>query len=178
MKEFYTRKERNHIFSHIPERTLRFWDDSGLTESAREKEDGRGIQREYAPWNLYQVGIVEEMASVNFPVSLIKSTMEKHFNGRDAAGKPKVRQYSDKLFGIAMGRGRKLKRFPYFKFAFGKADNSAELMAKLLEPLELDNIVSQKLFEQPPKPSVVIILNLPEIIEKVNFYVSKAGLES
>lgn len=169
MKEFYTRKERNLIFSHIPERTMRFWDDSGLTESARGKEDGSGIQREYAPWNLYQVGIIEELASVNFPVSLIKSTMEKHFIGRDAAGEPKLLQYSDKLFGIAMGRGRKLKRFPYFKFAFGEADKPAELMAKLLESLELDNIASQKLFEQPPKPSVVIILNLPEIIEKVIF---------
>lgn len=78
-KRLFSQKEVNKIFSHIPTKTLRWWAIRDLYGWANEVRDGRGIHREYALDHLYQIGIVEELSSLNIPVGTINRIMRKHF---------------------------------------------------------------------------------------------------
>ncbi len=78
-KKLFTQKEVNKIFSHIPSKTLRWWGMRDLYGWANQINDGRGIHREYELGHLYQIGIVEELSSLNIPVDAINRIMRKHF---------------------------------------------------------------------------------------------------
>jgi hypothetical protein len=83
----FNQKEVNRIFSHIPSKTLRWWAIRSLYGWANEVADGRGIHREYELVNLYQIGIVEELASLNIPTLDMQIIMNQHFHyglGMDA----------------------------------------------------------------------------------------------
>jgi len=75
----FTQKDVNKIFSHIPSKTLRWWGMRDLYGWADQVNDGRGIHRLYELGNLYQIGIVEELSSLNIPVEVINKIMRKHF---------------------------------------------------------------------------------------------------
>lgn len=75
----FTQKEVNKIFNHIPTKTLRWWGMRDLYGWADQLNDGRGIHRLYELGNLYQIGIVEELSSLNIPVEVINRIMRKHF---------------------------------------------------------------------------------------------------
>lgn len=78
-KKIFTQKEVNKIFSHIPSKTLRWWGMRDLYGWADQVNDGRGIHRLYELGNLYQIGIVEELSSLNIPVEVINRIMRKCF---------------------------------------------------------------------------------------------------
>jgi hypothetical protein len=78
-KKLFTQKEVNKIFSHIPSKTLRWWGTRDLYGWANEINDGRGVHREYGLGHLFQIGIVEELSSLNIPVGAINKIMRKHF---------------------------------------------------------------------------------------------------
>ena len=78
-KKLFNQKEVNKIFSHIPSKTLRWWGTRDLYGWADQLNDGRGVHREYELGNLYQIGIVEELSSLNIPVETINRIMRKHF---------------------------------------------------------------------------------------------------
>lgn len=75
----YSQKEVNRIFGHVPVKTLRWWGQMGFYGWVSETSDGRGIHRQYELSNLYQIGIVEQLASLNISSLVIKLTMVKHF---------------------------------------------------------------------------------------------------
>jgi hypothetical protein len=76
----YSQKEVNRVFGHIPVKTLRWWGQMGLYGWVSETSDGRGIHREYELSNLYQIGVVEQLASLNIPSLVISMMiMKKHF---------------------------------------------------------------------------------------------------
>ncbi len=76
----YSQKKVNSIFGHIPVKTLRWWGQMGLYGWVSEISDGRGIHREYEMPNLYQIGIVEQLSSLNIPSLVISMMiMKKHF---------------------------------------------------------------------------------------------------
>jgi DNA-binding transcriptional MerR regulator len=75
----YTQKEVNKIFRHIPVKTLRWWGEKQLYGWASESKDGRGTHRLYELSNLYQIGIVENLAGLNIPTEVIRLFMTKHF---------------------------------------------------------------------------------------------------
>lgn len=77
--KLFTQKEVNKIFNHIPSKTLRWWGMRDLYGWANQINDGRGIHREYELDHLYQIGIVEELSSLNIPVEAINRIMRKHF---------------------------------------------------------------------------------------------------
>ncbi|MFZ5448999.1 MAG: hypothetical protein ACOZFS_10230 [Thermodesulfobacteriota bacterium] len=77
--KLFTQKEVNKIFSHIPNKTLRWWGMGDLYGWADQVNDGRGIHRLYEVGNLYQIGIVEELSSLNIPVEVINKIMRKNF---------------------------------------------------------------------------------------------------
>jgi hypothetical protein len=78
-KELFSQREVNQIFQHIPVKTLRWWGLMGLYGWVNEVVDGRGIHREYGLGNLYQIGIVEALASLNISTLIIKLTMAQSF---------------------------------------------------------------------------------------------------
>lgn len=78
--KLFTQKEVNKIFSHIPSKTLRWWGMKGLYGWAKETPDGRGIHREYDLGNLYQIGIVEELSSLNIRTLEMQVFMNQHFH--------------------------------------------------------------------------------------------------
>ena len=84
----YSQKEVNRIFGHIPVKTLRYWGKTGLYGWVNEISDGRGIHREYDLSNLYQIGIVEQLSSLNISSLMIKLTMDKHFRSGMRMGAP------------------------------------------------------------------------------------------
>lgn len=75
----FTQKDVNKIFSHIPSKTLRWWGMRDLYGWADQVNDGRGIHRLYELGNLYQIGIVEELSSLNIPAEVINRIIRKHF---------------------------------------------------------------------------------------------------
>ena len=77
--KLFTQKEVNKIFSNIPSKTLRWWGMRELYGWADQVNDGRGIHRLYELGNLYQIGIVEELSSLNIPVEVINKIMRKRF---------------------------------------------------------------------------------------------------
>jgi hypothetical protein len=94
---WFTQKEVNKVFSHIPARTLRWWVLMGFYKWAAEFPDGRGISREYHVGNLYQIGIVEELSSLNIPTRIIKQIMDSHFSGESFAFPLELPQETDNL---------------------------------------------------------------------------------
>jgi hypothetical protein len=78
-EKLFTQKEVNKIFSHVPSKTLRWWGMRELYGWADQVNDGRGIHRLYELGNLYQIGIVEELSSLNIPVEVINNVMRKNF---------------------------------------------------------------------------------------------------
>ena len=78
-QKVFTQREVNKIFSHIPSKTLRWWGMRDLYGWANQINDGRGIHREYELGHMYQIGIVEELSSLNIPVGTINKIMRKNF---------------------------------------------------------------------------------------------------
>lgn len=66
----------NKIFGHIHVNTLRFWALEGLYGWINEVEDKRGISREYDINNLYQIGVVENLSSLDVRMDVIKMIMQ------------------------------------------------------------------------------------------------------
>ena len=75
----FTQQEVNRIFKHIPPKTLRWWGMKDLYGHVAFAMDGRGTHRTYDWGNLYQIGIVEELSSLNIPSHNIYQTMTKKF---------------------------------------------------------------------------------------------------
>lgn len=78
--QLFTQKEVNRIFSHIPVKTLRWWGMKGLYGWVNETSDGRGVHREFDLGNLYQIGIVEELSSLNIHTMDLQVFMNQHFH--------------------------------------------------------------------------------------------------
>lgn len=78
--QLFTQKEVNKIFNHIPVKTLRWWGMKGLYGWVNETSDGRGIHREFDLGNLYQIGIVEELSSLNIHAMDLQVFMNQHFH--------------------------------------------------------------------------------------------------
>ena len=79
-KNLFTQKEVNRIFSHVPVKTLRWWGMKGFYGWVNETADRRGIHREFDLGNLYQIGIVEELSSLNIHTLNLQVFMNQHFH--------------------------------------------------------------------------------------------------
>jgi len=94
----FSQKEVNRIFSHIPVKTLRWWGQRGLYGWVNEFSDGRGIHREYELANLYQIGIVEELSSLNLPSTVINvNIMKKHFRSGKRMSAPTILEQPERV---------------------------------------------------------------------------------
>lgn len=75
----YTQREVSQIFSDVPNKTLIYWARQGLVEWVAEMRDARGIARLYNYWNLFQIGLVRELAGIGFPIESIREIMDGSF---------------------------------------------------------------------------------------------------
>lgn len=72
----YSQGEVYRIFKHISPSTILFWTRKGLMESVKESTDGRGKNRFFSLENLHQLAVVEELASLNFPLDIIEDIIK------------------------------------------------------------------------------------------------------
>lgn len=76
VKDRFSQQDVNkEIFDHIPKPTLRTWLLQGLYGWVNEGEDKRGTSREYSLGNLYQIGIVEALSSLDISTDIVKEIM-------------------------------------------------------------------------------------------------------
>ena len=75
----YTQREVAAIFTDVPNKTLIYWARQGLMEWVAETRDARGIARLYSFWNLFQIGLVRELAGIGFSIENIGVIMEQFF---------------------------------------------------------------------------------------------------
>lgn len=78
-EKLYSQREVSAIFSDVPNKTLIFWARQGLVEWQTESRDARGISRLYNFWNLFQFGLVRELAGMGFSIESIRYIMEAMF---------------------------------------------------------------------------------------------------
>jgi hypothetical protein len=79
MKDNFSQKDVNEIFTDVPRETLLFWAKGPLVQWVGESTDGRGLHREYGLVNLYQFGVVRELAALNLSLDWIRNLMEWFF---------------------------------------------------------------------------------------------------
>ena len=71
----YTQREVASIFRDVPNKTLIYWARQSLVEWAAETRDARGIARLYNRWNLFQLGLVRELAGLGISTENIRLQM-------------------------------------------------------------------------------------------------------
>ena len=71
----FNQREVNQIFNHVPVKTLRWWALQGLYSWESEVADKRGVSREYGIKNLFQIGIVENLSSLDVRLDVIRRIM-------------------------------------------------------------------------------------------------------
>ena len=78
MDRIFSQGKVGRINPDVSRKTLFVWGKYGLFEWAAERRDARGVQREYSLWNLYQIGIVRELAVLNIPLENIRIIMDRY----------------------------------------------------------------------------------------------------
>lgn len=181
-QRLYTKNELNRIFSDIPSRTLRSWIEADMVEWAGERKDGRGVHRLFATWNLYQIGIVRQLASLHFPLSVIKELMNQHFKDKED-GEPKILRQINDLLIIAMFEKKRAELFPYYHGRRCSKKDMSIILNELLTPSRFADYFGDdgrpllmRRGTEPPTPEAIFIINLPEIVDKVRFLIENAGL--
>jgi DNA-binding transcriptional MerR regulator len=152
-RQEFNQEEVNRIFKHIPARTLRQWALSGLYQWAGETEDGRGVKREYRLMHLYQIGIVETLAALNFKVEHIKNVMKAHFFKDENRTEKEILSRMDQVLQIPqtkIGRGGHISNSGVHSESF------------IVDHLKLDGL----------KFGITILIKLNNVKEQVDFFIS------
>jgi DNA-binding transcriptional MerR regulator len=153
----FNQREVNQIFSHIPSRTLRQWALAGLYQWEEETEDARGTKRHYTVLNLYQIGLTEVLAKINFPIHRIKNIMEHFFVGN----KFQEEKIALMKFDGYLVHGESLfltNSREYFSLTYNKESMPISLK---------DNPILAKCM-------VITIIDLEEIKKRVKYLISQA----
>jgi DNA-binding transcriptional MerR regulator len=163
----FSQSEVNKIFSHISGRTLRFWMESELVRWDKAHEDRRGIHRQYALENLWQLGVVEELMDLNFTTALVKVFM-LIFEPR-----PNFNPWPTHSLIIPKRKARDLAE--YAQPGSGVYDVTKTPGFHALQLVPTDELGTG--LKNEFKDSVlVIIVNLQNIVERVNGLVKSAGV--
>ena len=101
-EKLFSQREVNNIFSHVPSRTLRWWALMKLYDISAKAHDGRGVHRQYHLENLYQIGIVEVLTSLNFQASQIEEIKDKNFSALGITDRPDVSPLNQKMEGVLL----------------------------------------------------------------------------
>lgn len=166
MKENFTQGEVNKIFCHLPSRTTRSWMESGLVEWSGEREDRRGILREYEIRNLWQLALVEKLMSLTTSVKQVKKWMN-YVNAKMLKKMPDL--WSDSILVVK-------KEEPYIDEKFEASDAENTLHAQLIKTADADSTSIKDLQKVFGVNSSIIVVDLSTIVKKVEFLIKKANL--
>lgn len=169
-ERLFTQGEVNKIFEHIPSRTLRFWVESGLVEWAGEHEDRRGRHRQYSFDNLLQLGLVEELMSLNLTVKKVKSYMFI-FHGKICQG------WEEHTLILNKVKPRKKEEYDFIDGA-GKRNIIAYKVpgfhaARVVPTKNIAEEFDQEFIDDS---LLLIMVSLQNITEKVNLLIKQAGV--
>jgi DNA-binding transcriptional MerR regulator len=81
MENKFDQSRVNHIFAHVPGRTIRFWVENGLIETVGETTDGRGLHRLYDTRSLYQIAVVERLLRLGVSLRVVREYLQNNFHG-------------------------------------------------------------------------------------------------
>ncbi len=172
----YTQKEVNLIFDDVPAKTLLYWARHGLIEWAGEKNDGRGIVREYNLWHLYQIAVVRELAEMGLSYITINFVMGNFFKG--------YLFENDRVRNVQQGHelvslDKYVDRFLILeKYKSGRGwtqkTNQGEMQAVGVTMVKKSDIGE---FMKESKAVGYDILNLHEITYRTNYRIEELGLE-
>jgi hypothetical protein len=163
-KKTYTRKDVNKIFSHIPSRTLRSWIETGLVEWSGESHDGRGLHREFKFWNLFQLGLVEQLSGLNLPHDVIKFIMSPDFIGL-VDEKPKIMEHSGDILVIFKAGLTRQKEV--WKSTLVHNKELPKFFERFSNPSTDDVIMHVIKFSLEPEPIAIIMVNMAEVYGRV-----------
>jgi DNA-binding transcriptional MerR regulator len=172
----YTQREVSDIFYDVPNKTLIYWARQGFVEWVAETRDARGIARLYNRWNLFQIGLVRELAGLGIPVHWIRSILdgfkdfrpEGHFTYDNEGNKVK-KQFPSEAFAsedrleylvITKGIGDRGWQNLFFAGAFSLSD---------------ENLVREE-FGPLMNQHITITITLSDIEAYVHFRIQEARL--
>jgi len=101
-EQLFSQREVNKIFSHVPSRTLRWWALMKLYDYSAKVHDRRGVHRQYLLENLYQIGIVEALTSLNFQASQIEKIKIRNFSASGIIDRPDLPPLGQKMEGVLL----------------------------------------------------------------------------
>lgn len=166
-EKLYSQSEVNRIFSHISPKTLIFWVLSGLVEWSREHEDRRGIHREYSLKNLWQLGLAEELMNLNIPVKFVERMMAR-VNNKFLNKIPETwDKYTLILNKVTPGELEELddsEKISYFH------------TVQLVKTEEIDNMWRPGMIGFFGNSLLVIMVNLRNVVDKVNYLIKQEGM--
>lgn len=165
----YSQSEVNRIFAHIPSQTLFHWIRTGLVEWSDAHQDRRGKHRLYSLENLWRIGLVEELMSLNLPISEARVLVE-------------VLDSGDKNFRTQIWKDHTLILWKARPGAPKKSATKHEGVSVLeisgwhfFSPLRGDMLL-EVIDVQLSDALVVVLINLRSIVIKVEEYMKNAKI--
>jgi hypothetical protein len=177
-EKLYSQSEANRIFKHLSPKTLIFWVLSGLVEWSGEHEDRRGIHRQYSLENLWQLGLAEELMSLNLPVKTVKVWMA-HVSRKLPFSI--VNQVPDAWHSFTL-IVNKVKPLPKEEYDFiDDSGNQSHIAYKvpgwhtsILAPTtEIGKMLAQEMFSIS---LLVVMVILQNVVDKVDRFIKRAGV--
>ena len=101
-EKLFSQRQVYKIFSHVPSRTLRWWALMKLYDYSTEAHDRRGVHRQYHLENLYQIGIVEALTSLNFQARQIEKIKIREFSALGIIDHPDLPPLDQKMDGVLL----------------------------------------------------------------------------
>jgi DNA-binding transcriptional MerR regulator len=156
----------------VSRKTLFAWAKWGLFEWVAQKSDARGIHREYSLWNLYQIGIVRELAGLNVPLEMIRIIMDRYFKDHIYEGsvieKPPEEQHI---------KASESDRMTKCLIIYKDKGQRTWIWQDLVRNYYLCDISSVgNIIEQNVHISSFMVINLPAIVDEVHACIKKAGI--
>ena len=172
MNHIFSQGDLTKIFPDVSRKTFFVWAKDGLFEWIAEKSDARGVHKEYSLWNLYQIGIVRELAALNVPLLMIRIIMDRYFKDHLQEGSV-IEKPLEELHVKASESDRMSKYLILFKDNKRRDWKWFEMVGNF-HLLDIPTI--KTLVELNQDFSAVTILFLPVIISYVQFCIKEADL--
>lgn len=171
MNHIFSQGDIKKIFPDVSRKTFFVWAKDGLFEWVAERSDARGVRKEYSLWNLYQIGVVRELAALNVPLLMIRIIMDRYFKDHLQEGSV-IEKPPEELHLRASETDRMSKSLILYKDKQRRDWKWVEMVGNFDL---LDIKTTKRLLEVNQNFSAVMILFLPIIISYVQTRIKEAG---
>jgi DNA-binding transcriptional MerR regulator len=146
----------NKLFKHIPSRTLFHWAKAGLTQWSSEKENGRGLHRQYAPEDLCIIGLIEIFTDLNFPLDIIRIFLQREYSRPGIQAKTTLKE----VFRCLMSDPTDANIERSLIITEAKSERKAAWLAEIADKNSLQ-------LAAPIFGPVVVVINLADIAKRI-----------